>query len=179
MPTPAALKQLKKNDFLAAVSVDPTTLDQVRADLTEQGFEFLDSYTDYLNEHFITNGRIIDNGDGTIQRKGSAGRTAGVNREVYQVRINDSAEYHLVKAEMQGNLDTEEELDEYGNVVGFGWSFTVNGAIKRASSHVFADYKQASAEVKALDTVEPSVVSYGQAETIEVTEEEVAATEYQ
>lgn len=171
------LKQLKKNDFIAAIGTEPTTIEQVTADLSEN-YEFLDSYVDYLTDHFVANGRLVRNEDGTIQRKSGASR-GGVDRDVFQVRVNEEGAYQLVKATMRGNLDTAEEHDEDGNVIGFGWSFTANGAIKRASSHVFAGYKAASAEVKELIDVPPLAVSYGEAETIEVTDEEVAADEYE
>lgn len=171
------LKQLKKNDFIAAIGTEPTTIEQVTADLSEN-YEFLDSYVDYLTDHFVANGRLVRNEDGTIQRKSGASR-GGVDRDVYQVRVNEDGAYQLVKATMRGNLDTAEEHDEDGNVIGFGWSFTANGAIKRASSHVFAGYKAASAEVKELIDQPPLAVAYGEAETIEVTDEEVAADEYE
>lgn len=172
------LKQLKKNDFIAAIGTEPTTIEAVTAELADN-FEFLDSYVDYLTDHFVANGRLVRNEDGTVQRKGGASRSGGVDRDVYQVRVNEEGAYQLVKATMRGNLDTAEETDEDGNVIGFGWSFTANGAIKRASSHIFAGYKAASAEVKELIDVAPLAVAYGEAETIEVTDEEVAADEYE
>lgn len=171
------LKQLKKNDFIAVIGTEPTTIEAVTAELSEN-YEFLDSYVDYLTDHFVSNGRLVRNEDGTVQRKSGASR-GGVDRDVYQVRVNEEGEYQLVKATMRGNLDTAEEHDEDGNVIGFGWSFTANGAIKRASSHVFAGYKAASAEVKGLIDLAPLEVAYGEAETIEVTDEEVAADEYE
>lgn len=171
------LKQLKKNDFIAAIGTEPTTIEQVTADLSEN-YEFLDSYVDYLTDHFVANGRLVRNEDGTVQRKSGASR-GGVDRDVFQVRVNEDGAYQLVKATMRGNLDTAEEHDEDGNVIGFGWSFTANGAIKRASSHIFAGYKAASAEVKGLIDQAPLAAAYGEAETIEVTDEEVAADEYE
>ena len=171
------LKQLKKNDFIAAIGTEPTTIEQVTADLSEN-YEFLDSYVDYLTDHFVANGRLVRNEDDTIQRKSGASR-GGVDRDVFQVRVNEDGAYQLVKATMRGNLDTAEEHDEDGNVIGFGWSFTANGAIKRASSHIFAGYKAASAEVKELIDQPPLAAAYGEAETIEVTDEEVAADEYE
>ena len=82
------LKQLNKNDYIAAIGTEPTTIEAVTAELADN-FEFLDSYVDYLTDHFVANGRLVRNEDGTVQRKGGASRSGGVDRDVDQVRVKE------------------------------------------------------------------------------------------
>ena len=64
-------KQLKKNDFLAAVTEAPMTRGQL-VDALED-YEYIGTYLDYLTEHFQAQGKIIvegdftSGGDGTIR----------------------------------------------------------------------------------------------------------------
>ncbi len=148
------LKQLKKNDFLAAVTEAPMT----KGDLVDalENFEFIPTYLDYLIEHFEAQGKIVvgenEDGDKTIQRKGR--KTSGprnVFRVVEGVSTLDveseqaafpNGTYELEVKEITGNL-TDEDKDA-------GWSMTEKAAIKKASSMVFADYKARTAAIKAL-----------------------------
>merc|ERR1711964_802246 len=121
--------------------------------------EFLPSYVDYLTEHFIEANRIQRNEDGTLQRTASTSSSKASEREVYEVRLVDG-EYELVKSVIRGNPNTEQTLDENGFIIGFGWALTANAAVKKASSHVFANYKAESTTVKELLDVEATEVNY-------------------
>ena len=139
-------KQLKKNDFLAAVTEAPMTRGQL-VDALED-FEYIPTYMDYLVEHFQAQGKIIVEGDfaslgdGTIQRKGR--KTSGprnVFRVVEREGLDGEAIYALESKEITGNLSDEDKEA--------GWSMTEKAAVKKASSDVFADYKARTAAIKA------------------------------
>lgn len=141
-------KQLKKSDFLAAVTEAPMTRGQLVDALVD--FEYISTYMDYLVEHFQAQGKIIVEGDfgslgdGTIRRKGR--KTSGprnvfrvVEREVHNGEIGVA--YVLESKEITGNLSDEDKEA--------GWSMTEKAAVKKASSDVFADYKTRTAAIKA------------------------------
>lgn len=139
-------KQLKKNDFLAAVTEAPMTRGQLVEAL--DGFEYIPTYLDYLTEHFVAQGKVVVEGDfgslgdGTIQRKGR--KTSGP-RNVFRV-IDTTTEdgevvYELESKEITGNLSDEDKEA--------GFSMTEKAAVKKASSDVFADYKARTAAIKA------------------------------
>lgn len=170
----SAVKQLKKTDFLNAVPTEAVNLEDVTTALTGEGFEFLPSYADYLLEHFIEAGRVVRNEDGTIQRSAGGSSSKASERDVYQVRVNDG-NYKLVKASMRGNPNGDTIYnDETGEVAAFGWAITPNAAIKKATQHVFAIYKDQSTAVKALADGEPTDVDYD----TPVIESDELATEY-
>lgn len=139
-------KQLKKNDFLAAITEAPMTRGKLIEALDE--FEYIGTYLDYLAEHFVAQGKVVVEGDfgplgdGTICRKGR--KTSGP-RNVFRVVEREDMEGELVYAleskEITGNLSDEDKEA--------GWSMTEKAAVKKASSDVFADYKARTAAIKA------------------------------
>lgn len=142
------LKQLKKNDFLAAVTEAPMTREQLVETLEE--YEFLGSWLDYLTEHFTAQGKITKNEDGTIQRKGKKGGSTGP-RMAYRVALveddepNDEGEiesrYHIHEVELAaGDALNKED----------GWATTKTKAVKNACTAAFNQYKASCADIKAL-----------------------------
>lgn len=123
-------KELKKNDFLALVLAEPESRTDIKARAESEGYEFLETWFDYLVDHFEAQGRITVNGDGLISRKVKSG--AGP-RDVYRVAFDDEGEVHCEKRAHTGNL-TDEDKEE-------GWRNTEGAARKTARSEVFADYK--------------------------------------
>lgn len=146
----AAPKQLKKNDFLTAVTEAPMTKGELVDALEE--YEFIDSYLDFLIDHFKAQGKVIVTegeiaGTITIQRKG---KKTGGPRTVFRVvgfvaqdeNDEDVSGYELESKEITGNL-SDEDKDA-------GFSMTEKAAVKKASSDVFAQYKANTAAIKAL-----------------------------
>ncbi len=150
------MKQLKKNDFLKAVTEEPMTRGQLVDALDE--YEYVPTYLDFLIEHFEVQGKIVK-GEGeiagtvTIARKG---KKTGGPRNVFRVigdmngpedGEDDDAEDILVHSleskEITGNMSDEDKEA--------GWSMTKKAAIKKACSDVFAQYKADTANIKLLD----------------------------
>lgn len=133
-----APKQLKKNDFLNAVSEQPMTREELVDALDE--FEFLGSYLDYLTEHFEAQGKITRNEDGTIQRKG---KKAATSRKLFRIVDGEAGpeidEWTLGK----GDFFTDEVKAE-------GWRSSESAAVKAACQQVFASYKADTASIRAL-----------------------------
>jgi len=139
-----AIKQLKKNDFLAVVTEEPMTREQLVDAL--EGYEFISSWLDYLIEHFAKLGRIVITegeiaGTQMIARKG---RSTSGPRNVYRVVETNEAgtEFDLESKQITGVLSDEDKEN--------GWSMTEKAAVKKASSDVFASYKARTAAIKAL-----------------------------
>lgn len=136
-----AAKQLKKNDFLAVVTIGPMTREEVVDALSE--FTFIGSYLDYLIDHFEAQGKIAKLEDGSIQRK--LGKSTAP-KEVFRVVGNDDSEdggdVELETKEVSGLLSDEEKAE--------GWALTKNAAIKKVTSAIFASYKAKTAAVRAL-----------------------------
>lgn len=141
-----AMKQLKKNDFLNAITEEPMTRGELVEALEE--YDFIDSYLDYLTDHFIARGRVIRNEDGTIQRKASRAAAAGP-RIGYRVRQTEEGGFVLEKAEIKYLTDALKDQ---------GWSLTESAAIKRATQKSFARYKEETAIIRRLIDTEPMQV---------------------
>ena len=131
-----ALKQLKKNDFLAHITEKPMTRGQLVDALEE--FEYVSSYLDYLTDHFMARGMIVQNEDGTINRKP---RKGSAPKAIFRVVEGENGP----ELESKGNVGVLSEEDKEA-----GWSVTANAAVKKASSAIFQDYKDRTAAVKAL-----------------------------
>lgn len=127
-------KQLKKADFLNAITEAP----QSRGDIVDSlsGFDFLSSWFDYLVDHFVAQGKVVVNEDGTIQRKGKASKPAKGPRMAYRA---DVAEATIEARELAA--DDELADDE---------SLTKVGAVKKASTKAYNDYKNSVAILKQL-----------------------------
>lgn len=170
-------KQLKKTEFLNAIPNEATSVEQISQELTNNGFEFLPSYVDYLTEHFIEAGRVARDEDGNIYRVvGGGASSKAADREVFEVRKDEDG-YTMVKATMRGNPSADQTVNDEGEVIAFGWAITPNAAMKKAASHVFANYKAESAAVKELLNVEPTEAVYGQVEDVAFEDEDVAGDE--
>lgn len=132
-----ALKQLKKNDFLAVVTSEPMT----RGDAVEalEGYSYIGSYLDYLIDHFANQGKIVRNDDGTFNLKGK--KTGGAARTKFRVVKDDEGNYQVESAPIEkGEIVTKDS----------GWSVTAGAAVKNATKAVFAEYKAATAAIKLL-----------------------------
>lgn len=132
------LKQLKKSDYLSAITEEPMDRRQVVEALED--FSFIGSYLDYLQEHFVAQGKIIENEDGTIQR--AASKSAAKTRVMYRVADTDDVGLVLQAMEVTGNLTDEEKRE--------GWSVTEQAAVKKACAAVFHEYKQRTSDIKEL-----------------------------
>jgi len=140
-----AMKQLKKNDFLNAITEEPMTRGQLIDALEE--YDFIDSWLTYLTEHFETQGKILvetdEDGNVTLQRKAKKGGAA--SREVFLVEfdedLNEEGGYKIT----QRTLEKGETMDKDA-----GEATTVKRAVKNATSAIFAQYKADTAIVKAL-----------------------------
>ncbi len=130
-------KQLKKTDFLSHVTEEPMT----RGDLVDalEEYNFINSYFDYLFEHFVTTGKIIVNDNDTFQLKPKKSATP---KDAYRVVENGEFEYDIEHKEITGLLDDEDKA--------LGWATTKNAAVKKACSLIFSGYKDRTAAVKAL-----------------------------
>lgn len=138
-----AEKQLKKNDFLIAVTEAPMT----RGELVEalEGYKYIASYLDYLIDHFVSSGKIIKNEEnGTIQRKGKKPAASG-SRGIFKVVLNE--ETGLPEFEHKDTA-AGEKLDKES-----GWAVTENRAVKNYCSKLFADTQAAIRAAKALVAV--------------------------
>jgi hypothetical protein len=137
-----APKQLKKNDFLDKV----TELPMARAELIDalDEFSFIPTYVDFLIDHFVAQGKIQKNEDGSIQRKTKAN---SASKDAFLVVVDgDTGTPVLHTMKTTGVLLEGEKA--------LGWALTINAAIKKASSNVFAKYKEDTAAIKALADVE-------------------------
>ncbi len=131
---------LKKSDFLAAVTDEPMTREQLVDALDD--FEFMPSWLDYLTDHFVASGKILrDEEAGTIQRKRSAAGSAKVN-EIFRV-VYDEDDVPSIESRSNTGLLKPEDRD-------VGFRATAKAAIKDANSAVFKLYKARSAALKAL-----------------------------
>ena len=144
MNKPIVVKQLKKNDFLATITESPMTREQLVDSLAD--YQFIPSYLDYLTDHFITAGKVVKNEDGTISRKPKKGSAP---KEVFRVSVDSDGGHFL---ETKDNVGILSDADKES-----GWSVTENAAIKKASSAIFADYKEQTAAIKALATPKAEV----------------------
>lgn len=134
-------KQLKKQDFLDAVTEAPMT----KAALVESldGFTFIPAYLDYLTEHFVANGRVIRNADGTIQRKGKKKVTVReIHRVVFDAEATAKAGNEVFKLE---TLPFDAEA-----IKGDEFAMTPSAAVKKYKSKLFKQYNGRLAAVNAL-----------------------------
>lgn len=144
-------KQLKKNDFLAVLTEEPMTREQLVDAL--ESYEFIGSWLDYLIEHFTKIERLVvgEDADGNVTYARKGRKTSGP-RNVYRVvgtQVQDeelswktNTVYSLESKEISGVLTEDDKAD--------GWSMTEKAAVKKASSEVFATYKAQTAAIKAL-----------------------------
>jgi len=131
-------KQLKKNDFLKAVTEEPMSREQLVDSLDE--YSFIGSYLDYLTDHFVAQGKIAKNDDGTIQRIGPKTKSA-VDADLHQVTYDeDEDKYDLITVKA-----SEVEADDVKN-----WSRTPKAAVKVATSAIFHSYKERTASIRDL-----------------------------
>lgn len=144
MSEATAMKQLKKNDFLNAVSTEPMT----RGDLVDalEDFDFIPSYLDYLTDHFVAQGKIIKNEDDTFQRKAPKAK-GGASRDLFRVveaEVDGEDTYEIEKKTLgQGEYYNDACKEE-------GWRQTPSAAAKAARQAIFAQYKADTAEVNAV-----------------------------
>lgn len=133
-----APKQLKKNDFLLAITEAPMT----RGELVEalDGYKYIASYLDYLTDHFQSQGKIVVHADGSIQRKGKKPAATG-SRGIFKV----------VEAE-DGSLSFENKASAAGEKLDkeSGWAVTENRAVKNYCSKLFRDTQARIKAAKAL-----------------------------
>ena len=134
------LKQLKKNVFLTAITAEPMTRQDIFDAL--ENYEFISSYLDYLIDHFTNQGKIIVNGDGTINLKPGK---AAANRDVFCVEYDqDLCEYVMQERTLgRGQLLTPPDKEA-------GWAKTYNAAVKLACRANFAQYKAVNAKILRL-----------------------------
>lgn len=134
-----APKQLKKLDFLNVIGATAVS----RADIVEalEGFSFIPSYIDYLTEHFVANGKIVRNEDGTVNLKPGKVAGTGTEREVYAVVYDDEGKPQLETRVLAKGEHLTKDLGFYA---------TKGKAVKVASQAIFAKYKADSDAVKAL-----------------------------
>jgi hypothetical protein len=161
----STVKQLKKNDFLSAVTEKPMTREQL-VDVLD-GFEFITSYLDYLTDHFVAQKKVLKNEDGTIQRKvkkagGSSFkdlyRVVELEQEVLdadgQPVLDDQGEPMYEDVYELEHRDLQADGGYYDNEAKeAGWRQTPNAAIKVASSAAFTEYKARTSAIKALAPV--------------------------
>ena len=133
------LKQLKKNDFLKIVTEAPMTKGQIVEALDE--YQFIGSYLDYLIEHFVSFGKIVQNEDGTYSRKL---KKSSMPKAVYRVTDDEEGGHVMKSKEVTGLLSDKDKAE--------GWSTTENAAVKKASSFIFAQYKKTTESIKSVLT---------------------------
>ena len=123
------LPQLKKTDFLSAITEEPQTVEQVREQLAAK-FEFIPSYADFLADHFVEQGRVQRDEQGNLSVKARATTGAGRTATYYKVNIVDG------EPQLMSNTDgTAHTNDE-------GWSQTVSAAVKKAGKENFRRYRE-------------------------------------
>lgn len=137
-----ALKQLKKNDFLAAMTVEPMTRGQIVDALSE--FEFLSSWLDYLTEHFTNSGKVVvgtdESGEETYSRKAGKGGNSGP-QVVYLVEFDEDAGFIVTSRTLEKGETMNKEIGEAN---------TPAAAVKRATQRSFATYKEETAQLRKL-----------------------------
>lgn len=135
------VKQLKKSDFLAAITEEPMTRGELVDSLTD--YEFVSSYIDYLAEHFQAQNKVVLEGDfvdgGTIQRRG---RKVSAPRGIFYVVEDENGEYSMEKDDTL-SVVTDGRKEE-------GWRTTPGAAVKAKTSAIFAKYKADTARVREL-----------------------------
>lgn len=144
-------KQLKKNDFLTNFPEGEATRNEIDTAMTEAGFEYLDSWLDFLIEHFENLGRIMkttdEDGVESWERKTAKGG-GGASRDAFKVIFDTDKEEFVVE---HRTLEKDEQLDKDA-----GEAATKKAAIKRACQASFARYKAETAEIRALEETEES-----------------------
>ena len=133
-------KQLKKNDFLAVILATAMTRGQVVEALSE--YTFIPTYLDYLTDHFVAQGKIVKNEDGTIQLKPGKKAASGTRTK------------HRV-VEVDGNYTLESLPLEKGEHItkDSGWYATAGKAVKVTCSAIFKNYIESTKAVKSLVAV--------------------------
>ena len=131
------VQQLKKNSFLAVITAEPMTRQDIFDAL--ENYEFISSYLDYLIDHFANQGKIVVAEDGTINLKPGK---AAANRNVFCVEYDqDLCEYVMRERTLgRGQLLTPPDKEA-------GWAKTYNAAVKCACRTNFAQYKADNAEI--------------------------------
>ena len=119
-------QHLKKMDFLQAVTQEPKSIAVIKEELSGR-FRFVDSYVDFLADHFEQQGRVVrdENGDIPLSKpKTHANRYA----TLYKVAHDGDGQYIL--------LTNDDGKVAYavsqGQPHGDGWSLTINSAIKKS-----------------------------------------------
>ena len=133
------MKQLKKNDFLNAVSHETMTRGELVDALDD--YEFIDSYLDYLTDHFVNMKKITKDEDGNLRRV--AKKSGGGPRTMHRV---------ITDAEGLLQIDTYESVpgDGVEPAKVMGWRLTPAAAVKARCQAIFANYKEETAAVRAL-----------------------------
>lgn len=132
----STMKQLKKSDFLAAVTEEPMTKGDLIDALEE--YEFIPSYIDYLMDHFEARNKIVKNEDGTFNLR--AKKTGGsTSNEVFRV-VHDDENGYSIETGIISEVDNEDG----------SWSKTQKAAIKKATSASFQFYKAETEAIRAL-----------------------------
>jgi 23S rRNA maturation mini-RNase III len=129
-------KQLKKLDFLSKVTQEPMTRGELVDALDE--YNFIDSYFQYLYDHFVQKGQIVENEDGTFNLKKKA---TNLPRDAYRV-AEAKGKFELEHKLVTGLLSEEDKK--------LGWATTKGAAVKKAKSIVFQEYKESTASIQAL-----------------------------
>lgn len=146
-PAPAPKpKQLKKQDFLNVIDDKPMTREDIVDALAD--YSFISTYLDYLTDHFVAQGKIIRNEDGTVQRKG---KKPSPVHEVHRVVVQDELDENeeptgkQVYALESKVLSPGEKMDKEN-----GWAATPKRAVKNMTSAIFADYQANTKAVRSL-----------------------------
>lgn len=149
-PVPSAPKpkQLKKMDLLAALPADPIERAEVKDLLA--GFEFIDSYVEYLINHFIALGRILATEGSTMIQLAPKKVTGGGIRELFIVGKDEQGKPTLYKVFPEGVM-TKEDIEQHRNL---GYRITPGAAKKAATSQAFKDYKANIALINGLEVSE-------------------------
>lgn len=145
--------QLKKMAVLAALSTLPVTVGELKAKLAEE-YRFVESYVDYLVDHFVELKRIVKHEDGTVslpERK----LPSNANKERFRVA---KTEQGFVVQRLSGEALDKALLN--GDPL-IGWKNTRGSAVKLAMSANFAEYKATADKLKALAEGDDNLVEVG------------------
>lgn len=138
--------QLKKTDLLAIFVADAVfAIADAKAALRKGGFAFVDSYVDYLIDHFIELGRLRRTEDGSITRTGKV--KVSKERTLYRVFKLPGGEFKLHSHTVGPNSQPAAAMALEG------WRNTPSAAIKFMRSSIFALYKELSSRTNELSTI--------------------------
>ncbi len=144
-----SMKQLKKSNFLAAMTVAAMS----RADIVDalDEYDFLPSWLDYLIEHFMAQGKIIkeqgEKGEALYHTKASK---AAASRQAFLIKDGEKGGFIATVRKLGTGEGINKEIGE---------GTTLGRAIKNRTSAIFARYKEDCTTVRALkDIDEKSIV---------------------